>query len=87
MSIGVDQTFKRVRDLPELLIKWAIRRAKDIWKADIIVMPFGFESINRDIMRAIDETNHARILVFPRRRTTETSEKRPSRAGYICIMN
>lgn len=50
--------------LVAILITQAIRHAKDIWKADIIVMPSGFESINRDMTRAIDETNHARILVF-----------------------
>jgi subtilisin family serine protease len=47
-----------------ILITQAIRHAKDIWKVDIIVMPSGFESINRDMTWAIDETNHARILVF-----------------------
>jgi hypothetical protein len=47
-----------------ILIDQAIHHAKDIWKADIIVIPSGFESINRDIMSAIYEMNHEHILVF-----------------------
>ncbi|KIM96504.1 hypothetical protein OIDMADRAFT_170237 [Oidiodendron maius Zn] len=59
----VFENSKATRNTAALMVQ-AIRHAKDIWKVDIIVMPSGFESINREMTRAIDETNNARILVF-----------------------
>lgn len=59
----VFENSKATKDTARLMVQ-AIHHAKDIWEVDIIVMPSGFESINRDMTLAIDETNHARILVF-----------------------
>ncbi|KAI3530064.1 extracellular alkaline serine protease [Colletotrichum filicis] len=42
----------------------AIRHAREVWKVDVIVMPSGFECENEDMLRAIEEANAARVLIF-----------------------
>ncbi|OXV08982.1 hypothetical protein Egran_03256 [Elaphomyces granulatus] len=46
------------------LMAQAIRHAKGRWKVDIIVMPSGFRSENRDMEIAIDEARNDHILIF-----------------------
>ncbi|KAF3000401.1 hypothetical protein E8E14_001268 [Neopestalotiopsis sp. 37M] len=48
----------------ETLMAQAIRYAVSVWSADVIVMPSGFRSHHREILEAIEEANHARVLVF-----------------------
>ncbi|KAK1704940.1 hypothetical protein BDP67DRAFT_478738 [Colletotrichum lupini] len=48
----------------ESIVTEAIRYAREIWKVDIIVMPSGFESEDEDMLRAIEEANAARVLLF-----------------------
>ncbi|KXH67322.1 extracellular alkaline serine protease [Colletotrichum salicis] len=42
----------------------AIHHARETWKVDIIIMPSGFESEDEDMLRAIEEANAARVLLF-----------------------
>ncbi|KAK1513160.1 extracellular alkaline serine protease [Colletotrichum tamarilloi] len=46
------------------LMAQAIDHARTIWKADIIVMPSGFDAANTDLELAINDARNAKVLIF-----------------------
>ncbi|RFU26583.1 hypothetical protein B7463_g9750, partial [Scytalidium lignicola] len=52
------------KQIRPLLWHRSIYYAKDVYKVDIIVIPLGFKSPNKDMADAIDEANNANILIF-----------------------
>ncbi|KAK1639235.1 hypothetical protein BDP81DRAFT_199189 [Colletotrichum phormii] len=42
----------------------AVNFARESWKADIIVMPSGFDAENADLEFAINEARNAKVLIF-----------------------
>ncbi|KAI3542670.1 extracellular alkaline serine protease [Colletotrichum abscissum] len=47
-----------------LMAQKAIDHARTIWKADIIVMPSGFDAANTDLELAINDARNAKVLIF-----------------------
>jgi subtilisin family serine protease len=60
----MSQVCAHIYSFAVLLTSQAIHHAKEIWKVDIIVMPSGFSSENRDMEDKINEARNANILIF-----------------------